>query len=101
MTTLGEKGPRAIGIDLLFDQPTEPAKDEALMRALASLKMPVLIAYTEADNVVSPEQKAYLDSFVPQEKRAVVTLAEDQFVGSQQNVEKMALGIVQEMQANW
>ncbi len=79
LTTLAEKGPRAIGIDLLFDQPTEPAKDEALMRALAGLRMPVLIAYTEADNVVSPEQKAYLESFVPQEKRAVVTLAEDQF----------------------
>jgi hypothetical protein len=29
------------------------------------------------------------------------TLAENQFVGSQQNVEKLALGIVQEMQANW
>ena len=29
------------------------------------------------------------------------TLAENQFVGSQQNVEKLALGIVQELQANW
>ena len=79
LMTLAEKGPRAIGIDILFDQPTEPAKDEALKHALASLKMPVLIAYTEADNVVSPEQKTYLDNFVPAEKRALVTLAEDQF----------------------
>jgi CHASE2 domain-containing sensor protein len=37
LTTLAEKSPRAIGIDLLFDQPTEPAKDEALTRAIASL----------------------------------------------------------------
>ena len=29
------------------------------------------------------------------------TLAEDQFVGQQQNVEKLAVGIVQELQANW
>lgn len=29
------------------------------------------------------------------------TLGEGEFVGSQQNVEKLALGIVQEMQANW
>jgi hypothetical protein len=29
------------------------------------------------------------------------TLAEDQFVGSQQNAEKLAVGIVQEMQGNW
>ena len=79
LTTLAEKSPRAIGIDLLFDQPTEPAKDEALKRAIASLKLPVLIAYADAENVVSPEQKAYLDNFVPQEKRALVNLAEDQF----------------------
>ena len=79
LTALAEKSPRAIGIDLLFDQPTEPAKDQALRRALASLKIPVLVAYTEADNVVSPGQKAFLDSFVPSEKRALVTLAEDQF----------------------
>ncbi len=78
LTTLAEKAPRAIGIDLLFDQPTEPAKDEALKRVLGSLKMPVFIAYTEADNVLSPEQKTYLDSFVPAERRALVTLAEDQ-----------------------
>jgi adenylate cyclase len=79
LTALAEKGPRGIGIDLLFDQPTEPVKDEALRRAIASLKMPVLIAYADAENVVSPEQKAYLDNFVPQEKRALVNLAEDQF----------------------
>lgn len=79
LTDLAVKGPRAIGIDLLFDQPTEPAKDEALKRVIASMKMPVLIAYTEASNVVSPEQKAYLDNFVPPEKRALATLAEDQF----------------------
>ena len=79
LTALAGKGPRAIGIDLLFDQPTEPAKDEALKRALGQLKMPVFIAYTEAASVVSPEQQAYLDGFVPAEKRALATLAEDQF----------------------
>ena len=79
LIVLAGKAPRAIGIDLLFDQPTEPAKDDALKRVLASLKLPVFIAYTQADNVVSPDQKAYLDSFVPAEKRALVTLAEDQF----------------------
>jgi adenylate cyclase len=79
LTGLAEKGPRAIGIDLLFDQPTEPAKDEALTRALAAMKMPVFIAYTEADSIVSPEQQAYLDKFVPPQNRALATLAEDQF----------------------
>lgn len=79
LTALADKSPRAIGIDILFDQPTEPAKDKALRHVLAQLKVPVLIAYTESDTVVSPEQKAFLANFVPKEKRALVTLAEDQF----------------------
>ncbi|HSS14692.1 MAG TPA: CHASE2 domain-containing protein, partial [Rhizomicrobium sp.] len=29
LSALGDKKPRAIGVDFLFDQPTKPAKDEA------------------------------------------------------------------------
>jgi len=79
LTALAEKGPRAIGIDVLFDQATEPEKDKALRHALAGLKVPVRIAYTETDGVVSAEQKAFLRNFVPKEMRALATLAEDQF----------------------
>jgi class 3 adenylate cyclase/CHASE2 domain-containing sensor protein len=79
LTALAEKQPRAIGIDLLFDQPTEPAKDDALRRALAGLKMPVRIAYTDMAAIVTPAQHAFLDSFVPPDKRAVANLAADQF----------------------
>src|SRR3954469_24646122 len=45
LSALGEKKPRAIGVDFLFDQPTEPVKDEALSRAIAGLKVPLRIAY--------------------------------------------------------
>jgi len=79
LTTLNERGPRAIGIDYLFDQPTEPAKDEMLKRAIAGLKVPTRIAYTENPGVVTQEQLDYLRSFVPADKRALVTLATDQF----------------------
>jgi len=89
LTALGEKGPRAIGIDLLFDQPTEPAKDEALRRAIATLKVPLRIAYAENGSAygqsgnligdVQQAQKAYLRNFVPGDKRALVNLASDQF----------------------
>jgi class 3 adenylate cyclase/CHASE2 domain-containing sensor protein len=79
LTALGDKGPRAIGIDLLFDQPTEPAKDLALKQAIAVLKVPVRIAYSESANLVSPAQLDYLKSFVPQDKRALANLASDQF----------------------
>lgn len=79
LTALADKHPRAIGMDLLFDQPTEPAKDEALKRAIARMPVPVRIAYTETDSLVSEEQLAYLRSFVPPGNRALATLAEDQF----------------------
>jgi adenylate cyclase len=81
LTALAKKQPRAIGIDFLFDQPTEPSKDEALKHAIAALKMPVRIAYAESENenIVSADQLAYLKSFVPPHQRALVNLAEDQF----------------------
>ena len=79
LSDLGAKKPRAIGVDFLFDQPTEPAKDEALKRAIAELKSPLRIAYTESPSLVSPEQRNYLKGFVPLDKRVLVTLAEDQF----------------------
>jgi len=79
LSGLAQTGPRAIGIDVLFDQPTEPAKDEALRRVLAGLKMPVRIAYTESGNVVTEGQKSFLANFVPPERRALVNVAEDQF----------------------
>ena len=79
LSALSEKKPRAIGIDFLFDQPTEPSKDDALKRAIAETKIPLRIAYTEAASLVSPQQRAYLRDFVPSDKRALVTLAEDQF----------------------
>ncbi|HUB98155.1 MAG TPA: CHASE2 domain-containing protein, partial [Stellaceae bacterium] len=34
LTTLAARDPRAIGLDVLFDQPTEPAKDAALRNTL-------------------------------------------------------------------
>ena len=79
LTALEEKKPRAIGVDLLFDQPTEPAKDDALQRTIADLSVPLRIAYTESATLVSPQQLAYLQHFVPPNKRALATLAEDQF----------------------
>ncbi|MEO8301008.1 MAG: adenylate/guanylate cyclase domain-containing protein [Rhizomicrobium sp.] len=79
LSDLSGKKPRAIGVDFLLDQPTEPAKDAALKRAIADVKVPLRIAYTEAASLVSPQQRAYLQDFIPHGKRALVTLAEDQF----------------------
>ncbi len=42
LRTLAARGPRAIGLDVLFDQPTEPEKDAALRATLRQLKVPLV-----------------------------------------------------------
>jgi class 3 adenylate cyclase len=79
LTTLSAKHPRAIGIDLLFDQATEPAKDQALEKVITTSKVPLVIAYTDSSIQVTPEQLSYLDAFVPRRLRGDAHLAEDQF----------------------
>ena len=79
LTTLSAKHPRAIGIDLLFDQPTETPKDAALQKVIATSKVPLVIAYTDSPALVTTQQSAYVDSFVPARWRGNVTLATDQF----------------------
>src|SRR4051812_18500817 len=79
LTRLAEKNPRAIGVDFLFDQPTEPDKDAALSQAIAKIKVPLRIAYAETGTIVNEGQRAYLKAFVPPDKRGLVNLATDQF----------------------
>ncbi|MGN6147038.1 MAG: CHASE2 domain-containing protein, partial [Rhizomicrobium sp.] len=71
--------PKAIGIDILFDQPTEPAKDAALERVIRTMKTPLVIAYTEESSNVTPKQLEYLRSFVPENDRATPDLPKDSY----------------------
>jgi adenylate cyclase len=77
LTALAAKHPRAIGVDFLFDQPTEPAKDELLKRTLRTLKVPLVVAYSDRPEVVDAGQHAALTSFVPKPLRGDVSLGED------------------------
>ncbi len=82
LEALDKKHPRAIGIDLLFDQPTEVAKDDRLRATLRMMKTPVFVSYSNDPAVVDEDQRAYLDDFVPQEMRAAATLLTDPFDGT-------------------
>jgi adenylate cyclase len=58
-------GARAIGIDILFDQPQD--EDDALVAALRAMRTPVRVAYAEiATNRddITYEQQRYLDDFL-------------------------------------
>jgi class 3 adenylate cyclase/CHASE2 domain-containing sensor protein len=79
LSTLASRRPSAIGLDILFDQPTERAKDELLRQTLTLLKVPIIVAYSDKSSIVTPEQLAYLNDFVPPNLRGNVTLPEDQY----------------------
>lgn len=77
--SLEEISPRAIGIDLLFDQPTETEKDDELRQTLVAAKVPLVVSYTQAPETVDQRQRAFERAFVPAQLRALPTLATDQF----------------------
>lgn len=78
LTTLQSRGPKAIGVDFLFDQPTEQAKDDQLKRVLAEIKVPLVVAYTQTSGIVNEKQNSFLDDFVPPRLRGLANLATDQ-----------------------
>lgn len=65
LRAIDAQGPRAIGIDILFDQPQD--EDPALIATLRAMKTPTAIAYAEArsnrDDLIA-EQEAFLRGFV-------------------------------------
>lgn len=82
ITSLDAKGARVIGVDVLFDQPTEDAKDEHLKRVIRETKTPLFISYTTSPNVVNQDQLAYMNDFVPANLRAAANLPTDPFDGN-------------------
>jgi adenylate cyclase len=56
--------PDAIGLDILFDQPTEPAKDLELRRIIDAAAMPVVFASADLPVSVSAERQRFRDTFL-------------------------------------
>lgn len=79
LVSLAAKHPKAIGLDMLFDQPTETAKDNALRHTIATLPVPLVVSYVDDPSIEDKEQRVYLDNFVPLRNRVYATLAADQF----------------------
>jgi class 3 adenylate cyclase len=77
LRNIAARGPRAIGVDILFDQPTEPETDAALRQAMAGLGVPLIVGYTEEPAVVNDEQAAFLQGFVPPRLRGLANLPTD------------------------
>ena len=88
LRALEAKGVRAIGLDVLFDQPTEAAKDDDLKAAMAGLKTPLVVSYVAPEDVVDESgaidktRRQFLDGFVPPPDRVMADIKTDAFDGT-------------------
>ena len=73
--------PRAIGIDILFDQRTEQAKDEALRKKLLNLSVPVVVAEAGTDGNLTEPRQAFLKRFTDGVATGLVNLSKDRADG--------------------
>ena len=69
--------PKAIGIDILFDQPSEARKDDALRSAIGFAEMPVVVA-TDASRNLTGRQAAWHASFTAGMTTGLATLRRDE-----------------------
>ena len=74
LNLLAAKHARAIGLDVLFDKPTEASKDEILRQTLRKLPIPVVVSYVEDPRIVDAKDLPYLQNFVPPEDRGMANL---------------------------
>lgn len=82
LKTLEKKGAKAIGVDVLLDQPTEEAKDALLKKTIREIKTPLFFSYSNTPTVVNEDQLAYMNDFVPEDKRGGANLVTDPFDGT-------------------
>lgn len=68
---------RAIGIDVLFDQPTLPALDERLRRAMLGASVPVVAITALEQTPLTERQRRFLNEFTEGLPRGHANLAKD------------------------
>ena len=73
--------PRAIGVDLLLDQATEPAKDARLEAVIEAAGLPVVIASGSRVDGLTQKQVDFLNAFAPSAKRGLAALLHDNLDG--------------------
>lgn len=61
---LNDAGVAAIGLDILIDQPTEPAKDQRLVDAIRDFPGTLVLAWADARAGLRPAQEAFLAEFM-------------------------------------
>ena len=82
VTHIDQAGPRAIGIDILIDQASEPAKDQRLGETLRAAKTPVIMAFATRGDGLTEKQSGYIAQALNGLRQGRVTLSRDGFDGT-------------------
>ena len=77
LKTLESRHPRAIALDVLFDQETEPEKDQLLKDTIANLSVPLVVSYVVQEEIVNDAQLAWLRDYLPAKVRVRADLQTD------------------------
>lgn len=77
-----QKGARAILLDVLLDQPTEPDKDARLAAVIRDLSIPLVVSYATPREGLTERQAAYLMQTLPPDDRGLSNLPKDPFDGT-------------------
>lgn len=77
--------PKVIGLDLLFDQPTNPDKDQTLRSALINAQVPVVLASAGSNSGLTQRQQDYLRSFTKNMALGDASLIRDAYDGIVRN----------------
>ena len=65
LTLLEAANVRAVGLDILFDQPTEPEKDELFARVATGASMPIVVAWADQQDGLTDQQRAFQRDYAP------------------------------------
>ena len=82
LETLNAKNPQAIGLDILFDQPTEAAKDERLREIMSASPVPVIVGWTDRATGLTERQYSYQKQYLKGVLRGYSNLFKDPLDGT-------------------
>jgi len=79
INAVASHGAAAIGLDVVLDQPTEPAKDAELRRALLRTDVPVVAISIAPDTAMAADRRHFLDTFLTGVRTGDANLVRDRF----------------------
>jgi adenylate cyclase len=68
---------KVIGLDILFDQPTEAGKDERLRKAMAASPVPIVVGWTDRKTGLTERQYDYQKSYLAEIRHGFSNLFKD------------------------